>query len=43
MPFLEGPVCGDERALVLIAPVDELEQQIGVPVGILQIPDRLYQ
>ena len=32
-------VRGDQRALVLVAPADQLKQQIGILAGIRQIPD----
>jgi cell division inhibitor SulA len=43
VPLLECPVGSDDRALVLIAPTNELKQQIGVPGGIRQIPDLVHQ
>ena len=38
-PFLEGPVGGHDGALVLVAPADQLEQQVGMPVRIRQVAD----
>lgn len=37
VPFIERPIGGKYRAFLLIAPADEFEQQIGVPVGIRQV------
>ena len=31
-PFGEGPVGGDDRAVVLVTAADELEQQIGMAI-----------
>ena len=38
-PFGEGAVGGDQRALLLVAAVNELEQQIGMTVGIGEVAD----
>ena len=38
-PFGEGPVGGDERAVVLVPAADELEQQVGMAIGIGEISD----
>ena len=35
VPFLKRPIGGDDGALVLVAPTDQLEQQIGVPVELV--------
>ena len=32
-PFGEGPVGGDDRAVVLVSAADHLEQQIGMAIG----------
>ena len=38
-PFGEGPVGGDDRAVVLVTATDEFEQQIGMAIGIGEIAD----
>ena len=38
-PFGEGPVGGDDRAVVLLTAADEFEQQIGMAIGIGEIAD----
>src|ERR1700674_4548275 len=38
-PFGEGPVGGDDRAVVLVTAADELEQQVGMTIGIGEISD----
>ena len=38
-PLGERAVGGDERALALVAAADELEQQVGVAVGIGEVSD----
>ena len=38
-PFGEGLVRGHHRALVLVAPTDQLEQQVGMPVRVRQVAD----
>jgi len=38
-PFSERPVGGNQRTLMLVATADELEQQIGVAVGIGEVAD----
>ena len=38
-PFGEGAVCGDQRALVLIASRDQFEHQVGVAIGVGEIAD----
>jgi hypothetical protein len=39
VPFCERPVGGHDRALVLVAAADELEQQVGMAVGVGQVAD----
>jgi len=39
LPLGEGAVGGDQRALVLIAARDQFEHQVGVSVGVRQVPD----
>src|SRR5208283_4244014 len=38
-PFGEWPVGGDQRALALITPRDQFEHEVGMAVGIGEIPD----
>ena len=38
-PFGEGPVGGDDRAVVLVTATDEFEQQIGMAIGIGELAD----
>ena len=38
-PFGEGPVGGDDRAVVLVPAADKLEQQVGMAIGIGEISD----
>jgi hypothetical protein len=38
-PFGERPIGGDERAVVLVPAADELEQQVGMAIGIGKISD----
>jgi hypothetical protein len=37
VPFAKGLVGGDHRALGFIVPAHQLEQQIGVPIGVRQV------
>ena len=39
VPFGEGPVGGDDGALLLVAPIGQLEQQVGMAIGVGQVPD----
>ena len=43
MPFLKRPIGGGDRAIVLVTPADQLEQQISVPVGIRQMRHLINQ
>ena len=40
-PFGEGTIGGDNRAFLLVAAADQFEQQIGVPIGVGQIAERV--
>lgn len=39
VPLGEGAIGGNERALLLVAPIGQFEQQIGVPIGVRQVAD----
>jgi hypothetical protein len=39
MPFAKDPVSGDDRVPFLIAATDELEQEVGMTIGVGEIAD----